>query len=69
MSELSKSTISTIILTCRSALVPHYLSKGFLIVGKVEGQFENIPERVLKQINDSPLHDEYIILKCKAAIP
>ena len=64
----SESTISTVILTCHSSLLPYYFSKGFF-VEKEEGEFENIPEQVLNKINAVPLHDEDIILMCKAEIP
>ena len=55
---LSILTISKVILTFRSALVPYYSSKDFFIVEKLEGKCESIPERALKQINASPLHAE-----------
>ena len=47
----SKPTISTVIITCLSVLVPYYLSELFFIVEKEEGIFENIPEKVLNKIN------------------
>ena len=52
---LSISTIRIVIIVCCSVVVPYYFSKGFLIVEKVEGKFENIPEQVLKQTNAFPL--------------
>ena len=64
----SKVTTSTLILTYCSAFVPHCLSKGFIIVEKLDGIFENILNPVLNQINDFPLYDEDIILECKEAI-
>ena len=65
----SKSKISTVILLCRSALVPYYLSKVFFIVEKEEGKLENIPETYLSKINASLLNDEDILLTSKSAIP
>ena len=61
-------TASTVVITCHTALMQNYLSKVFLIVEKVEDIFVNIPERVLKQINDSSLHDEGRLLTGKAPI-
>ena len=37
-----KSSISTIILTCCNALVPYYISKGFIIVETEVGDVDNI---------------------------
>ena len=42
----SKSSVLTVILTCRSALVPYYLSKRFIIVKTEEGGVDNIPTTV-----------------------
>ena len=69
MKWLKKTTTSKVIITCHSALVPYYLSKGFIIVEKEEDVFENIPDEVLYQINASPLHNEDIRLTCNSAIP
>ena len=68
MSWFSKMTTSTVIITCCSALVTYYLSKGFIIVEKVYGVFVNIPDPVIKKTNSSPLNDREIILACKSAI-
>ena len=68
MSWFSKLKISTVIFTCCSALVPYYLSKDFVIFEKVEDKFENIPEQFLRQINASPLHDEYRLLTYKSSM-
>ena len=46
----SEVTTATVIITCCSALVPYYLSKGFISVGKVEGVFVNIPEQSSKSM-------------------
>ena len=54
----SNLTTSTVIITCRSTLVPYYFSKGFIIVEKLDGFFINIPDPVLKKINVSPLHGD-----------
>ena len=62
----SKLTTSTEILTCCSALVPYYLPKLFINVDKLDGVSLNIPDPVLRKINASQLHDEDIILACKA---
>ena len=41
-----KSSILTVILTLRSALVPYHLSKGFVIVETEVGGVGNIPMTV-----------------------
>ena len=51
-----KSSISTIILTCCNALVPYYISKGFIIVETEVGGVDNIPKTVGK-INSAHLHE------------
>ena len=43
-----KSTILTVILTCRNSLVPSYLSKRFIIVETEVGAINNIPINVKK---------------------
>ena len=43
-----KYTISTVIFTCRSALVPYYLSKVFVVVETEVGGVDNIPTTVKK---------------------
>ena len=58
MKWLKKTTTSKVIITCHSALVPYYLSKGFIIVVKVERVFVNTPKPVLQKTNASPLHEE-----------
>ena len=65
----SKVIESTLTITCYSALVPYYLSKGFIIVEKVDGVFVNITDPFLNNTDDSPLHDEYSLLPCKYAMP
>ena len=55
--DFSKVTTSTVILVCRSALVPYNLSKVFIIVEKLEDVFENITKPVFKKIYASPLHE------------
>ena len=64
-----KVTTSIVIIACRSSLVPYYLSRGFIIVEKLDGISVNIPDPVLKQTNASPLYYRYSILECKEAIP
>ena len=66
---LLKSPISTVILTYPSALVPNYLNKVSVVVETEEGGPYNIPITIKEQINDVNLHNEDILLKCKAAIP
>ena len=44
--EFSKSSISTVILKCCSALAPYHLSKGFVIFEAEEGGIDNIPMSV-----------------------
>ena len=64
----SKYSTSTVILTFRSALVPYYLSKGFVIVEKKEDSLDNIPMMTKNQINDDNLHPKYNILTCTTEI-
>ena len=45
------------------------MSKGFIIIEKVEVIFGNKPEQVLRKINVYPWHDEDLVLTCKASIP
>ena len=49
---------STFFFTCRSALVPCYLSKGLIIVETEEVNLDHVPIRVKNQINSVNLHDE-----------
>ena len=51
-----KSSILTVILTCRSDLVPHYLYKGFVIVEREEGGVDNITINTKMMIHDDDLH-------------
>ena len=53
-----KLTTSRVVLTCLSALVTYYFWNRFVIVDKVDEVFVNILGPVLKQINDSPLHNK-----------
>ena len=62
-----KSSISTFILTCRNALFPYYLSKGFFITETEVGGVDNIPI-IVKKINATHLHEEESLLTYKAAI-
>ena len=43
--------------------------KRTFIVEKVEGEFENIREQVIKQSNASTLHDKDTLFMCKVSIP
>ena len=62
-----KVTTSTVILSCCSDPVPYYLSKGFIIVEKVEVFCKYT--RTHSQSNQCfLLHDEYSPLVCKASI-
>ena len=65
----SKSPISTVILTCRSALVLYHLNKGFIVVETEDSGAYYIPITVKEQINSANLHNKYSILTCKSAIP
>ena len=65
---LSKYSISTVILTCRSALVTYYISKVFVIVEIKEGGLDNIAMSTKNQINADNLPLEDSILTCKAVI-
>ena len=63
---LSKYSILTVILTCRSALVPYYLSKGFVIVETEVVGVDNIPMSVNNQINSSDLNQDESLLTLKS---
>ena len=65
----SKSSTSTVILTCRSALFPYDLYKVFVVVEIQEGGLDNIPMSLQMQIHADNLHQKDSILTCKAAIP
>ena len=67
--EFSKSSISTVILTFRSTLVPYYLSKLFVVVETEEGGAYNIPMNVKMKIYTNNLHQDDSLLTCKATIP
>ena len=69
MSWFSKSSISTVILTFRSALVPYYINIVFFIVDTKEGGRANIPIRVKEQINAVYFNNEYSLLTFKVKIP
>ena len=47
----AKSSILTVILTCRNALVPYYFSKGFFIVETEVGGVDNITISLKEQID------------------
>ena len=64
-----KSSTPKVILTYHSALVPHYLSKGFIFAETEEGVVDNIPTTVKIQTHDDNLHQEDILISCKVAIP
>ena len=64
-----KSSISTFILTCLSALVPYYFSKGFLIFETEEVGVDSISISVKMQIHTDNLYQEDSLLTRKAAIP
>ena len=51
MSWISKSSISTVILTCIIALVPYYLYKLFVVVETEVSGVDNIPTTVEIQIH------------------
>ena len=53
-----KYSISTMILTFRSALVPYYLTKVFVIVETEEGDVDNTPMSVKIQIRADNLLQE-----------
>ena len=55
-------------MTFRSALVPYYLSKGFVVFESEEGDIDNIPMSVKIQIHADNLHQENSLLTCKAEI-
>ena len=69
MSWIFKSSISTVILSCRNSLVPYYFSKVFVIVETELGGVENIPIIVKNQTNATHLHEEESIITYKASIP
>ena len=58
-------SISKVILTCGSALVPYYPSKGFVIVETKEGVKYNIKMSVKDKINADNLHPKDSLLTCK----
>ena len=53
-----KSSISTVILTCLNALVPYFLSKGFIIVETEEGGLDNITMNVKMKIHADNIYHE-----------
>ena len=57
---------SKVIMTCRIDIVPYYLSKGFIIVEKLDLFFVILPGPVLNQINNFPLYNDESLLACKA---
>ena len=63
-----KSSISTVMLTCHSALVPYCFSKGFFFFETKEGVIDNITMSVKNQINADNLHPEDSLLTRKAVI-
>ena len=63
-----KKTLSTVILTCRSTLVPIYTSKVFIIVETEEAGLDNVPVRVKKKRKSIGLNYEDSLLKCKTTI-
>ena len=65
----SKSSISKIIFTYCSTLVTNYLYKGFIVVETEEGGLDHIPMSMKMKNCADNLHQEYIIITCKAAIP
>ena len=60
---------STFILTCRSALVPCYLSKRLIIVETEEVNLDHIPIKVKNHINSVDLHDEDSLFTWIFSIP
>ena len=62
----SKSSISTSILKCRSALVPCYPPFKNVIVGEKKGDLDNIPISMKYQPNGDNLHPEDSLLTCRA---
>ena len=67
--SFAKYQESTVILTCRSAIVSFYLSKGFVIVKTKEGGLYKVPINVKNQINTVSKHNKYSVITCKTAIP
>ena len=63
-----KKTLSTVILTCRSTLVPIYTSKVFIIVETEEAGLDNVTVRVKKKRKSIGLHYEDSLLKYKTTI-
>ena len=63
-----KKTLSTVILTCRSTLVPIYTSKVFIIVETEEAGLDNVTVRVKKKRKSICLHYEDSLLKYKTTI-
>ena len=55
--DFYKYKTSTVILSCRSALVPYHISKGFFIVETEEGGPNNIPISVKNETNSVNLHN------------
>ena len=64
----TKSSISTVIFTCRSVLVPYYLSRVFVIVETEEGGIYNIHTSVKIQTRSEYLHKFDSLLTLKATI-
>ena len=62
----SKSSISTVILTCHSALVTYYLYKVFSVVKTEEVGIDNIPMTVKNKTNADNLYPKEILLIYKA---
>ena len=58
----SKYPISTVILICRSALVPYDLNKVFLIVETEEGGADNIKITTKEKINAVNLYNKDSLL-------
>ena len=68
MSWFAKNLISTVTLTCHRDLVPYNISKVFFFVETEEGGVGNIPTGVKVQIHNNNLHQEDILITCKATI-
>ena len=62
--ELSKYSISTVILECSSYLVPYYLSKFLVNVEPEEGGLDNIPMKM--KINSVNLNHIDSLRTCKS---
>ena len=65
----TKSSTLTVILTCRSALVPYYFSKGFVIFETEVGGVDNILTTEKLQIRADDLHQEESFIACNTDIP